>query len=86
MIAAYGRIQREGEVVHLVAHRVVDLSRELASIGDRDARFPMPHGRGDQAKIGGGMDPRETIGRQAREFHLPDPNFDQIKVKTRDFR
>jgi error-prone DNA polymerase len=32
MMAVYGRIQREGEVVHLVAHRLTDLSGELASI------------------------------------------------------
>ena len=43
------RIQREGEVVHLVAHRVTDLSDLLAGIGHRDAVFPAPHGRGDEA-------------------------------------
>jgi error-prone DNA polymerase len=48
MIAIYGRIQREGEVVHHVAHRLKDLSPELASVGDRDAAFPLPHGRGDE--------------------------------------
>ncbi|RDD97647.1 DNA polymerase III subunit alpha [Paracoccus pantotrophus] len=37
MIAVRGRVQREGEVVHLVAHRIVDLSRDLASVGQRDA-------------------------------------------------
>lgn len=36
MIAVRGRIQREGEVVHLVAHRIVDLSRDLASVGQRE--------------------------------------------------
>ena len=40
MIAVRGRIQREGEVVHLVAHRLVDLSAELATVGSRDAAFP----------------------------------------------
>ena len=49
MIAVNGRIQREGEVVHLVAHRLADLSAELASVGSRDAPFPLPHGRGDQS-------------------------------------
>jgi error-prone DNA polymerase len=38
--AVYGRIQREGEVVHLVAHRLTDLSAELASVGDREAAWP----------------------------------------------
>ena len=60
MIAVRGRIQREGEVVHLVAHRLVDLSAELATVGSRDAAFPLPHGRGDQVThAGGGPDPRD---------------------------
>lgn len=36
MIAVRGRIQREGEVVHLVVQRVTDLSADLAKIGRRD--------------------------------------------------
>jgi error-prone DNA polymerase len=46
MIGVQGRIQREGEVVHLVARHLTDLSPELASVGDRDVAFPVPHGRG----------------------------------------
>jgi error-prone DNA polymerase len=60
MIAVYGRIQREGEVVHLISQRLTDLSSALASVGDRDAAFPLPHGRGDEFHHGGpGLDPRE---------------------------
>ena len=40
MMAVRGRVQREGEVVHLVAHQLADLSAELASVGNRDARLP----------------------------------------------
>jgi error-prone DNA polymerase len=59
MIGIYGRIQREGEVVHLVAHRLPDLSAELASVGDRDSAFPLPHGRGDEFHHGSpAPDPR----------------------------
>ena len=79
---AYGRVQREGEVVHLIAHRLTDLSPELASVGDRDGAFPVSPGRGDQAKTGGGPDSRETLGRKAGEIL----HIDRIKVKTRDFR
>lgn len=32
MLGAYGRIQREGDVVHLVAHRLTDLSSYLGSV------------------------------------------------------
>jgi len=47
MMAVYGLIQREGEVVHLIAHRLTDLSKDLASIGNREDTFPLPQGRGD---------------------------------------
>jgi error-prone DNA polymerase len=53
MMAVRGRIQREGEVVHLVAQQLTDLSAELASVGEREADFPVPHGRGDQVRNGG---------------------------------
>ncbi|WGR61629.1 error-prone DNA polymerase [Paracoccus ferrooxidans] len=71
MIAIYGRIQREGEVVHLVAHRITSLSRELASVGERDEAFPLPHGRGDEFRHGAPS--RDERGRG-------------IRVRTRDFR
>jgi error-prone DNA polymerase len=48
MFAVRGRIQREGDVVHLVAHHLTDMSDALAGIGTRDGPFPLPHGRGDE--------------------------------------
>jgi len=36
MLAARGVIQRESEVVHLIVHKVTDLSNALAAIGARD--------------------------------------------------
>ena len=44
MIAVRGRIQREGEVVHLVARSFTDLSGDLAGVGRRDAEFPLSPG------------------------------------------
>jgi error-prone DNA polymerase len=85
MIGVYGRIQREGEVVHLVAHRLTDLSADLASVGDRDAAFPLPHGRGDEFHHGSpGLDPRGEP--KLRNSDNSDAHIDQIRVKTRDFR
>jgi error-prone DNA polymerase len=52
MFAVQGRIQREGEVVHLVARHLTDLSAELAGVGERDDQFPLPHGRGDEVHHG----------------------------------
>jgi len=46
----------------------------------------VPRGRGDEAKSGGGPDPRATLGRKAREIFIPDLHIDRITVKTRDFR
>jgi error-prone DNA polymerase len=89
MFAVRGRIQREGEVVHLVAHQLTDLSAELASVGSRDATFPLPHGRGDEFRHGSpGLDPRTLPpkGTKARDIYIPDLHIDTIKVKPRDFR
>jgi error-prone DNA polymerase len=85
MMAVYGRVQREGEAVHLIAHRLTDLSAELATVGDRDGAFP-PQSRGDQAKTGGGPNARETLGRNAREIYVSDHRTETITVKARDFR
>lgn len=88
MIGVYGRIQREGEVVHLVAHRLSDLSTDLASVGNRDAAFPLPHGRGDEFHHGSPTpDPRGLLkGPKPRNIVDPYGHIDQIKVRTRDFK
>jgi error-prone DNA polymerase len=88
MIAVRGRIQREGEVVHLVARKLTDLSAELGTVGNRDTEFPLPHGRGDQViHAGGGPDPRELPpkGLRTRDIYIPDLHIDMIKVKSRNF-
>jgi error-prone DNA polymerase len=85
MIAVQGRIQREGEVVHLVANQLTDLSAELAGVGDRGDGFPLPHGRGDEFHHGSpGIDPR-SLPPKPRDIYVPDLHIDSIKVKTRDF-
>jgi len=88
MLAVRGRIQREGDVVHLVANTVTDLSSELASVGNRDSAFPLPHGRGDEAHRGGpGIDPRSLPkGFRPRDMVDPTLKVEPIRVKTRDFR
>lgn len=47
MMAVNGRIQREGEVVHLVAQQLFDLSGDLVGLADRETEFKLPAGRGD---------------------------------------
>lgn len=90
MLGVKGKIQREGEVVHLVARQLSDLSADLASVGDRESAFPLPHGRGDQIRDGSssGPDPRELPprGLKPRNIHDPYGHINQIKVKARNFR
>jgi len=89
MIAVKGRIQREGEVVHLIANHLTDLSADLAGVGDREDGFPLPHGRGDEFHHGSpGIDPRSLPPKvpKARDIYVPDLHIDRIRVKTRDFR
>jgi error-prone DNA polymerase len=85
MLSVYGRIQRADDVVHLVAHRLTDLSAELAGVGDRD--FPLPHGRGDELHHASpGVDARSMKGVKARDIGNAYGHIDRIRVKTRDFR
>jgi error-prone DNA polymerase len=72
MLAVRGRVQREGEVTHVVADTLEDLSPLLAGLGRVEEDFPLRSGRGDEAKHGGAPDPREH-GRG-------------LRVPTRDFR
>ncbi|WRW39212.1 hypothetical protein U5G49_006267 (plasmid) [Rhizobium indigoferae] len=48
MMAINGRIQRDGEVVHLIAQQLFDLSGDLSALADRDGEFKLPTGRGDE--------------------------------------
>jgi error-prone DNA polymerase len=82
MIGVRGRLQREGEVTHVIARELLDLSDLLRSVGARGA-FPLPFGRGDEAKHGGAPDPRGKAPR-ARDIYVAD--IGAIKVQTRDFR
>jgi error-prone DNA polymerase len=89
MLGIHGCIQREGEVVNLVAHDLVNLSAELASVGDRDGAFPLPHGRGDEFHHGSPrIDPRElrSGGAKARDIYVADLPIETIRIKSRDFK
>jgi error-prone DNA polymerase len=70
MIAVAGRVQREGEVVHVIARTLTDLSPLLRSVGERDNAAP-PHGGGDRIQRTGNPDQRSRP---------------QIKIRTRNFR
>jgi error-prone DNA polymerase len=89
MIACRGRLQREGDIIHLVAEHLMDLSDLLRSVGDRDQDFHLRHGRGDEAKIGsrsvlreGAKEPQNPAVALPAE-HRAEP---EIRVAVRDFR
>ena len=92
MIACHGRVQREGDVIHVVTDRLEDLSNMLRSVSERDEAFPITHGRGDGATHPAARDPRTGPreapgGRPVRDIFVPDLRLGSgIKVPTRDFR
>jgi error-prone DNA polymerase len=53
MLLVSGYIQREGEVVHLIARSLADLSPMLATVGRRGAPLKAPHQPGDEFRRGG---------------------------------
>jgi error-prone DNA polymerase len=91
MMGVRGKVQREGDVIHVVADQLTDLSDMLRSVGDRrdGEAFPLRTGRGDEAKHGGSPDSRDdkALGRKPRDIYIPDLRLGSgIKIPTRDFR
>lgn len=85
MVGIYGKIQREGEVVHLVAHRLTDLSEALASVGERNHPFPLPHGRGDEFHHGIPPDDHRNIRKRPPPATQDGDEMERIKVISRNF-
>jgi error-prone DNA polymerase len=101
MMGVRGQVQREGDVIHIVAQRLDDLSAMLASVGDRDNLSDVYRvSRADVVKHGTGPDHRDPLekplGRSPRDIFIPDLRLgsgiipgqptEGIKVRTRDFR
>jgi error-prone DNA polymerase len=87
MIACRGKLQRAGEVVHVIAEYLTDLSGLLRDVGQRNEAFPLPHGRGDDSRLDAVMDTREPKVVRSRDIHVRVLRKEKgIKVPTRDFR
>jgi len=88
MVACRGKLQKEGEVIHVIAAHLTDLSGLLRSVGERDDQpFPLPHGRGDDLNRGSQPDSRDRP--RPRDIYVRDLDIRPakgIKVPTRDFR
>ncbi|MBB3997481.1 error-prone DNA polymerase [Aureimonas pseudogalii] len=77
MIGVRGRVQREGEVVHLIAHAFTDLSGDFATVGLRGRT-----GEGT-ASVSAPAAPWMPTPKVMADPHQ---HIDEIRVKTRDFR
>ncbi|OWQ98329.1 error-prone DNA polymerase [Sphingopyxis witflariensis] len=68
MIAMRGRLQKEGEVIHIICDRIVDHDAMLRSIAQ--GNVSIAPGRGDGARNGGGPDSRDAPLRiRSHDFH-----------------
>jgi len=101
MLGVRGQIQKEGDVIHVVAQRLDDLSPLLASVGQReDVASVYQVARADIVRSPMAPDPRDKgsrpLGKGARDMFDPDLRLgsgiipgqppEGIKIKPRDFR
>lgn len=83
MVAVKGRVQREGEVVHLVAHRVRNFSPQLATLGQRHAACPQGGGGARRRGQGGAPGPRASVDYKVLDIHVRGRRVETIKVTPR---
>ena len=88
MIAMRGRLQKEGEVIHIICDRIVNHDAMLRSIGRTD--FTVAPGRGDGASHGGGPDPRDPAFPSGRTLSSPPfptraPQDELLPIRSHDF-
>ena len=68
MIAMRGRLQKEGEIIHIICDRIIDHDALLRTVGQSD--LSVAPGRGDGARNGGGPDSRDAPLRiRSHDFH-----------------
>jgi error-prone DNA polymerase len=83
-VACRGKVQREGEVIHVVAANLIDLTDLLRQVGQQNENFRTPNTAADMVRSSGAPDPRIPRTRDIPEPHL---RGDQgLAVKSRNFR
>lgn len=90
MIGMKGRVQKEGEVIHVICDRIIDYGDLLSKVGQKC--FPHATGRGDGARHSGTPDRGEKGWKPGpRDSYWPPhaagvDSEEMVRVKTRDFR
>ena len=87
MMGVRGQVQREGEVIHVIAQRLDDLSPMLASVGNReDVADVYRVSRADVVKNGMGPDPRDPserpLGRGPATSSFPIYGWAQASIRA----
>lgn len=86
MVSLRGRLQKEGQVIHVIIDHVVDRDALLRSVGRMD--LPIAFGRGDGATHAGAPD-RGDPGWKPRDLYYPvsaaEKEGELIKVRSHDF-
>ena len=81
-----GRLQREGQVIHIVCDRLVDESWRLETLREGDGDFGEGHlSRADEVRNGTCEDPREITARR-RADRIRRSGEAASLPKSRDFR
>ena len=86
MIAMRGRLQKEGEIIHIICDRIIDHDAMLRSIGRMD--FAVAASPADGARGGGGPDPRSPAWQRGRTLASPpfgNEEEELLRVRSHDF-
>jgi len=88
MIAMRGRLQKEGEVIHIICDRITDHDDMLRSIGQTN--FSVAPAPADGARNGGGPDPRDPAFPRARTlgsgpYQQHDMPEQIVPIRSHDF-
>ena len=85
MIGVKGTVQKEGEVIHVIADRLEDMTPLLHSVGEM--HFPHRTAPGDGASGGGGQDISDLppYRRDLPPFQPAAAAQDMIRPKSRNF-
>ena len=94
MLGCRGRVQHAGEVTHLIAETLTDLTPMLRRVSEMDEAFPLATGRGDTARHGASPDPRGRAGTPdaapggfqplPRDIYVRDLNIDATRQDDED--